>query len=220
MTRTGLRVVLALFAGLALGVASSSRASVPDLYNSTFPTHINLVGWDDGSGLADHAAGQFEFVIRDMWGYTMPGIMVCLEASPGLLAEYRIAQDPHDPNLHVECGAHCVWTCADYGGIARFTLIGGGRFVPPPPGQDVSFKVYFDSINTNVHVPVAAFDLNGLDGITLADLSRFSADYFAALNPTRTDYDGDHAVTLLDLSLWGAAYFGGASNRSAESYCP
>lgn len=181
--------------------AVETRHPFPDPGACLLPSHITLVGC--GAPVPDSAFGHFEVALRDRWGGTYPGVMVMVEL--GANSSLRPAVDQLDPRLGVHCEHHLVHAFTDDRGIASFTILGGGSTGPQTPHVDyATISCEYGGLGS---VPVAAFDLNGQNGITLADLSPWSSDFFSGLYASRSDYDGSSKLTLLDLSLWAQAYF-------------
>jgi hypothetical protein len=58
---------------------------------------------------------------------------------------------------------------------------------------------------------VAAFDLDGVAGMSAIDLSDWLGAFFCGSNAARLDYDCDGVVGGGDLSIWLFAFFAGGS---------
>lgn len=208
-------VVLCALAVLAPAGAGAGPIGIPSAPNCTFPRIVPLVGHQ--GALADSATGHFEIVVRDLANIPLGWVTVILELTDA--AEFRIASDQLDPRLHVLCASRTVYTFADRDGVARFTLVGGGRYPPGPAVKNRALRVSIDGAPLAT-LPVCALDMNGSGGVALNDLQLWSADFFGSLHPTRADFDGDGLVGLRDLSLWAAVFFEGRSVQSADAYCP
>ncbi len=208
-------VPMASLVALLLSPAPPSRAAIPSPGNSTIPLHAALVG--RSAAVPDSAAGHFIVTVRDLANNPVAGDQVTLDFSG--CADLRIAADPLDPRLQVSCAHHTVAAITGTDGVASFTLVGASFARAATPGPQW-MKVYALGGTLLGSVPLAAYDLNGDGGVTLADLALFSADYFGGTLPGRSDYKGDGIVTLTDLGLWARTYFAAGSTASAASYCP
>lgn len=185
----------------------------PDPDACLLPPLITLVGL--GPAGPDSACGHFEVVLRDRWGGAYEGVLVIVDF--GANGPIRPAADQHDPRLTVDCTRHTVRTYSGDGGVASFTIVGGGRAGAQPPHDDhAAIMTEYGGIGT---VRVAVLDLNGDGRVTLADLNVWSADFFSGQYRSRSDYDGSSDLALLDLSLWADAYFRGGSLIPTE-LCP
>jgi hypothetical protein len=210
-------------AGLACVMAAplAARAGVPSPENCTWPTHVVLVGHGPaGVAGADSTFGQLVMVVRDVGRNPVPNAHVVLEFTD--YAEFRIASDQLDPRLAVDCASRSITTLTDGYGVARITVIGGGRSPAGPAreNQAASIRIADMPYYGSRPLPCSALDMNGVSGVDGADLSRWGADLFTGLDPTRADFDADGRVTGLDLSLWSIAFFSGGSAYSASDYCP
>lgn len=210
------RAILAIaLACLAAGAGPASAKQYPSPFYSVFPARIALVG--HGPSGADSVSGHFEILVRDWLDQPVPYVTVICELAAG--SEFRIASDQLDPRLRVVCAHQTVYTVTGADGVGSFTIIGGGRQPLPPPGSANTVLFSIDGIPFG-SAPCFAFDLDGANGVGLADVSLWSTDFFSDLDPARSDFDGDAQVGLADLSLLAAVYFGGGSARSAGTYCP
>lgn len=214
----GKRFAVAVVLALACCGDATARASsdgLPSPGNSTIPRDILLVG--RGPVAPDTASGGFEIVVRDLANNPIGYATVILDFATA--EDFRFASDQMDPALHVRCDQHTIYRIADAAGVARFTIVGGGRYPPHFPGSTNVVGIAIDG------APFAttrcrSFDMNGADGVTLLDFQIWVGDFFGDLHPTRSDFNADGKVTLLDVSLWARAFFDGASTYSAPAYCP
>jgi len=206
--------------------AAVAFAGVPSPGNSDIPTRINLVGSDAGTSLADSIPlfAKVQVTVRDLANAPIANSSVVFDFS-ALVSDTRIGGDPLNPGsvqlyqgLMDNCGTYGTSALTNAAGVATFVIIGGGKSPVGAAHAAGTGDVYADGVYLG-SLNVGSYDLNGQDGVTLADLSLWSADYFGA-GPDRANYDQIGGVDLLDLSVWGAVYFGGKSNLSATSYCP
>jgi hypothetical protein len=201
--------------------AAVAFAGVPSLANSDIPTRINLVGSDAGNSLPDTipAFAKVQVTVRDLANAPIANSSVVIDFSD-VLSDTRIgdASGQLYQNVVANCGTYGVSSLTDAAGVATLVIIGGGQNPVGTAHAAGAADVYADGVYLG-SLNVGSYDLNGEAGVTLADLSLWSADYFGA-GPDRANYDEIGGVDLLDLSVWGGVYFGGRSNVSAASYCP
>lgn len=201
--------------------AAVAFAGVPSPGNSDIPARINLVGSDAGSGLADSipAHAKVTVTVRDLANAPIANSSVVIDFT-GNTSDTRIGDVTGQlyQGVVANCGTHGVSALTNGAGVATFVVIGGGKSPVGLAHAAGSGDVFADGVFLG-SLNVGSYDLNGLDGITLADLSLWSADYFGG-GADRANYDDIGGTDLLDLSVWGGVYFGGKSNLSASSYCP
>ena len=218
---TGLvRKAAALAACGVLFGAAVAFAGVPSPGNSTIPARINLVGANAGVADSGPLYSLVTVTVRDLAANPIANSSVVLDFS-GDVSDTRIGDATSQlyPGVVANCGTHGVSSLTDALGVATFVVMGGGKTPTGAAHAAGAGKVYADGVLLG-SISVGSYDLNGQDGVTLADLSLWSADYFGAANPDRANYDQIGGVDLLDLSTWGASYFGGGSNVSSTTYCP
>ena len=207
----------------ALGVvfgAAVAFAGVPSPANSTIPGRINLVGVDAGSSLPDTAAlgAKVQVIVRDLANNPIANSAVVIDMN-GDVSDVQFGDLQPYQGVTANCGTHTVLALTDAAGSVYFVVQGGGRTPAGAAHPLLAGKVYADGVLLG-SIAVGLYDMDGAGGVQLSDLSRWSADYFAASNPERADYDNLGGVTLLDLSTWAGTYFAGKSNQSAATYCP
>jgi hypothetical protein len=117
----------------------------------------------------------------------------------------------------VSCQYSYVQNFTDAQGIARFAV--RGSRIPGAAHAPNKVKVYADSYLAGT-LSAGTYDLDGANGISLADLGLWATDYFNGTNPDRCDYNGTNGVTLADLALFSAAYFSNCSSASGPTTCP
>ncbi len=208
--------LIAGFACVALSLAATApavRADVPSPMNHTIPSHVVLVG--RGAAGPDSAIGHVYCVIRDLANNPIAGAHVTFDFSA--VTDMRLAADPLDPRLTVNCAQRTVTAVTDQNGRADFTIMGACTGGPPSPPQ--SLRIYADGVLLG-SPPVAVLERDGFPGLTLTDLSIWAADWFSGLNAERADLDGNGSVNVLDLSLWGRAWFGGDDAAAIGALCP
>jgi hypothetical protein len=202
--------------------AAVAYAGVPDPFNSTIPGRINLVGADAGTSTADAGplGALVQVTVRDLAANPIANSSVVIDFS-GCVSDTRIGDGASQlyPGVVANCGTYSVSSLTDASGVASIVVMGGGQNPIGAAHAAGSGKVYADGVLLG-SINVGSYDLNGQDGVTLADLSLWSADYFSATDPDRANYDNIGGVDLLDLSTWGGTYFGGGSNVSSAAYCP
>jgi hypothetical protein len=200
--------------------AAVAYAGVPSPVNSTIPARINLVGVDAGTSLADSlpAGAKVTVTVRDLANAPIPNSSVVIDFT-GDLSDTRIGDTQVYQGLTANCGTHGISALTDAAGVATFVVVGGGKNPAGAAHPASAGTVYADGVNLGP-INVGFYDMDGVGGVALPDLSRWSADYFGATNPERADYDNIGGVQLPDLSLWAGMYFAGKSNLSAATYCP
>lgn len=202
--------------------AAVAVAGVPSPSNSTIPARINLVGADAGTSLADSVSlyAKVTVTVRDLAANPIANSSVVLDFS-GTTSDVQLGDAASQlyQGVVANCGTYGASALTDAAGVATFVVMGGGRAPVGAAHAVGAGKVYADGVLLGP-LNVGLYDLNGVDGVTLADLSLWSADYFSSTNPDRANYDQIGGVDLLDLSVWGGSYFGGASNVSSATYCP
>lgn len=209
-----LRALIALGAGTLVLLAQAARAGLPPPPMSTIPTHVVLVG--HGPAGPDSATGQVEVVVRDLAGNPVPGSVITFDLSAA--TDMRPAEDQRDPRLFTNCGAlRQVSAVSDVNGIARLTIL--GAVTNGPPSGSGALKIYADGVLLGYPL-VSALERDGVAGLTLADLSFWTADFFSGTEPMRADLDGSGYVSILDLSVWARAYFSGDNALPIGALCP
>ena len=211
MTRLAVRIATALTT-FALLAPAAARADLPPANNSTFPAFIRLVG--SKAGVPDVAGGHFAVVVRDLANNPVPNSAVIVDLSG--CADIRLAVDQLDPALVVNCSQRTVTGHTNAAGVADFTVL-GDSFGPAVSGANCA-KLYADGVLLG-SVTVAAFDLDGAQGVSIGDLSVWLADLGTLTYRGRDDFDGNGLVSVGDLSVWLGALGGGRSTTTGAT-CP
>jgi hypothetical protein len=210
--RTSALVLIAL---LIAGATSSAFASPPTGGNTALPCAMTLVGID-AHGSPD-PLGAFTVTSNHTDGTPNVGALVVLDFSG--CPDVSICSAQVTPGITAQCSptSHTISGFTNAGGQVTFYVIGGGNGHQPcsaAPCMIVSIDgvVVTDGVNHPI-VNVSTTDLNGINGVSAADLSQFFADSFSATYCARSDYD--HSVTCAfavgasDLSRWLTSFFGG-----------
>ncbi|MCC6349326.1 MAG: hypothetical protein IT347_07005 [Candidatus Eisenbacteria bacterium] len=205
--------------GVVFG-AAVAFAGVPSPANSTIPARINLVGANAGVADAGAQSSLVTITVRDLAANPIANSSVVLDFT-GNVSDTRIGDATSQlyAGVVANCGTHGVSSLTDALGVATFVVMGGGKSPTGAAHAAGAAKIYADGVLLGT-LNVGSYDLNGVDGVTLADLALWAADYFGAGNPDRADYNNAGGVDLVDLSTWGATYFAGGSNTSSTTYCP
>lgn len=187
------------------------------------------LGGKNGSNQPD-ANAEFRFRLRNDFTLQPAADCSCAVAFNDNLPNDNASQqgfeldDSVQPPPGDECG-FTVYTTFDAQGVGHFrvpgfagplttghTTIGGARFWYKLAGQQWT-PLWFTT-------RVSAYDLNGQDGVTVADLAVFSSDKALYDNNhadyrQRSDFNGDGQITVADLSLFSIVKNGGGSTVSA-----
>lgn len=208
-----LALALTFLVSAALAWAASALATTPSPGNHTIPGHIVLVGL--GAAGPDSATGHCTVTVRDLANNPVPNSVVIFDFSS--CTDMAPAVDQRDPRLVVTCALRQVSSVTDANGIARFTVLGTATAGPPSPLWGL--KIYADGVLLG-SPRLSALERDGAGGLTLNDLSPWTADFFSAADPMRADLNGDGYVSVLDLSVWAGAYFAGSNSVAIGTVCP
>ena len=200
-------VATATFALLLAAGHPALADGVPSPSNSTIPAFIILVG-ADVFGHPD-PAGTFSVVFRDLANNPVPGVHIVVDFTGANDLRLCGAQ-----GASVSIVAGGVMGVTDLNGTVTMTLLGHAipNASPSPPW---AVKFWADGVLLG-SVPGAAFDLDGVNGVSGADLSRWLGDFVSGVNMPRADYDGTGALGGNDLKLWLQVFTRGTSSQS----CP
>jgi hypothetical protein len=201
---------------LVLLSAPPVSASPASSANSTVPMHITLVGSRAG---APDATGSFTVVVRDLANNPLNHQNVVVDLSG--CTDLAICSDQLDPAATVNCAAKTVGKFSDVTGSVSFTLVGASNGTGNATTLLGGARVYANGVL--LRLPTAsAFDLDGVNGVGIDDLSVWLSDFGAPGNPAfgRSDFDGDGKIDINDLSLWVTAYGAGGSVQGCVATCP
>lgn len=208
-----LTLTVALFASLLLVLAPAVRAQVPPAPTSTLPAFIRVVG--SNAGVPDTISGKFSVTIRDFANNPVPNSFVTVDLSA--CPDIRMASDQLNPNYTVDCASRTVGGYTNAAGIATFTLLGSSWAAGSYSGLNCA-RAYVDGVLLG-NVTVAAFDLDGAGGISIADLSLWLGDIGSMSYRARSDYDASGSLNVGDLSAWLGA-LGRGGSRVTGAACP
>ena len=186
----------ALLSACGMLVAVAAMAGVPSPANCTKPAFIRLVG--SAASVPDSAAGKFTVIVRDLANNTITASNVVVDFS-GCTADLKIANTQLNANYTLNCTNHTVAAFTNSSGQVDFTIL-GNSFLAPHTGIGCA-KIYADGVLINSPT-VAAFDLDGANGVTSNDLSVWLSDLGTHIYYGRSDYDANGAVGSNDLSVW------------------
>jgi hypothetical protein len=203
-------------AALATVIAASAHAGEPWLGQITAPTHLALVG--HRAGIPD-AHGTIEILYKDISGNPIEGALVRLSFNN--VTDLQLCGDVVAPGAIVDCPSRSVRTTTNINGKALFTIVGRATGAEPECLGTAPFcqaRLYVDGFYIR-DLRVAAFDLNGVDGVGAADLAIWLRDFGSSLEPVRSDYNGDGFVGVADLALWLQLFGDEGSREGGTTYC-
>jgi len=235
---TGVIRKATLLAALGLVVAVSvATAGIPSPANCTFPTYIDLVGYNV-SGVVD-PRGAFTVTIRDIGNFPVVNQLV----SVGFNALTVPAENFRIYNAFpgfISC--QCAEATTDINGLASFAAIPGGGKNTGNRAAGLAFTgasaatFYAGSCGGIIlgTAHVTAYDENGgatTKGVEIGDLSAWVSDYNYRCSPPtmyRSNFnhsvDGvcpsNSAVGIADLSSWVNVYNAQTSKYSFGTLCP
>jgi hypothetical protein len=189
--------------------ASAAMAGVPSSANSTKPAFIKLVG--QKTGVAD-AVGTFTVTVRDLGNNLIANSTVVVDFAN--CVRIRAASPQPFAGLTVDNLARTVRAQTNGSGVATFDIVGGSCNSGNLSGSGANCgRIFADGVLLG-SVTVAAFDQDGVGGVTLSDLSAWGGDFLSGTYYGRSDYNGDGTLSLSDLSIWGGVFL--AANSSAS----
>jgi hypothetical protein len=205
-------VFAALIATSALARATPGPPDPGD--GASLPCAITLVGIN-AQGAPD-PQGAFTVTAKHPDGSPNIGALVVLDFSG--CPDVSICSAQLYRAITVQCSpTRTVSGFTNQSGQITFEVVGGGNGHQPcsaSPCMIVSIDgvVVTDGVNHPV-VNVSATDLNGVNGVSAADLAQFFSDSFNATYCARSDYDHGvacvFAVGAPDLSRWLNSFFAG-----------
>ncbi len=207
--------LIAWFGALALLLATAAGAEIPSPSNSTAPAFIRVVG--STAGVPDTVAGRFVVTVRGTSTNPFPGAFVSVDVSG--CPDIRLATDQLNPNYTVigYCVNHTIGAWTNNDGVVAFTLVGSSWSAGTHAGLGCA-RLYANGVLLSTPI-VSAFDLDGMGGVTTADLSLWLDDFGTHVYRGRGDYDGNGSVSTGDLSLW-LAEFGTHRSSVTLASCP
>ena len=220
-----MRVFGALVAVSFILLSSSALAGLPDPNNCILPPGITLVGHSAGT---PDPLGEFVVVVRDVAGVPMAHSTVEVFLGDCRAHGFRMCATNPGPlgNQMVDCAGYRVVAIADQVGVARMSIIGGAdasMTIRCPSARGSCARIRADGVILG-QVPVAAYDLNGTNGMNPVDLSLFLNDFFCTGTVgafhMRSDYNHSGTINPADLAMFLRAYFAGGSVQSCALYCP
>jgi hypothetical protein len=197
-------------------IASAAMAGVPSPGNSVTPPCISLVG--NLAGVPD-AAGSFTVTVRDLANNPLNGSSVVVDLSG--CTDLSMCADQLDAGATVNCAAKTTRKFTNLAGQVSFIVLGGSNGSGNATTLLAGAKIYANG--TLIGSPTAAaFDLDGINGVGINDLSAWLTDFGTFGNPAfgRSDYDCSGGVGINDLSVWLSEFGAGTSQASCAANCP
>jgi hypothetical protein len=215
MTRRIVTVVSSLILMAAMSEPSSAGGPYPP--NCTIPTHIRLVGLENG--VVD-PSGAFDVTLRGIAGDLMPNCDVeidfsaCNDVRVGDQGSQHLS--PWD-YMWVDGPSKVVRKWSGFSGVATFRIVGAALANRASGSGARCATIRADGILIG-SVTVTAVDQDGVAGVGLSDLALLTSDYYSGAYFGRSDYDGSGAVTLTDISVWATDFYSGQSSQSSDAY--
>ncbi len=202
---------------LCLAVAARAHAGIPcTLGACDAPSSFALVG--EVAGVPDSSVGRFCVTIR-RFSNPVPGAQVVIDFSGA--PDLSVCRS-NAGSLDCPSGRLLAYTGAD--GVACFTVTGGARAGTPGSGRGTvrlyANGVLFSNASAVDGLVVAAYDLDGANGVGGNDLSLWLAEMGSGAYAQRDDYNGDGFVGGDDLSLLLQVMGSGGSSQSCATVCP
>ena len=136
-----------------------------------------------------------------------------LESCPDLW----LAASGHSAGVEARCAVPLVRAFTNAQGVASFTIVGGSR--RDAPGSSMGCAgLYIDGVKLG-QATVAAFDLDGIGGVTVADAAVLGTDLGTHAYRQRSDFDGNGSLAAADLAVLAAVIGTHAQPRSGIA-CP
>ena len=210
-----MRPVHAWLVLFALGLPGSVYGALPFPINSIVPSCISLVGSDGAT--AARAFGSFTVIIRDLANDPVPGAAVTIALSD--CRDLHLCADQLDPDATVNCALGMVTKSTDALGTVHFTLLGGSNGAGHASTLLGGGRIYVDGVLIGTPT-MSAFDLDGVIGVSINDLSVWLGDFGTSQPYGRCDYDCSGAIGISDLSLWLNAFGSNSQIVSCTANCP
>lgn len=174
---TGLVRKATLFSACGLLLAASAAmAAVPSAVNSDVPCGINVVG---NNGVAASPAFTFTVVVRDLANIPVANSSVVVDfdgcyVSGGTIGEPGPSSVQLGTNGELgDCVTRTVRAVTDVNGVVTMDVNGLSKgSAPGTTPNGACAQIFADGVLLGT-VQVAAVDMDGADGITAADLSKF-----------------------------------------------
>jgi hypothetical protein len=157
-------------------------------------------------------------VIRDIANWPVLNTPVTVDFS-GCGAEVRLAAQQL-PGTVVGCAARTVTRITDAQGRVMFRIIGASSGAPFTIHGDcarIKGVDVYGTFTTLATVQASVYDLDGVSGLSAADLSLFLSDFYTGAVPPNYSARSDHnfqdgacsgrEVTASDLSRWFDAFY-------------
>jgi hypothetical protein len=186
--------------------------AMPGGGNSSTPSCISLVGWNNGSA---SPRGTFEVVVRDLANNPVVGATVKVDLSNA--PDLHLCAQQLEPGVIMDCPTGSASMTTDSNGRAVFTLLGGSTGFASTLLN--GGRIYANG--TLIASPtVSAYDLDGANGVGANDLSRWLTDFGSGAPYGRSDFDCSNSVGANDFSLWLSEFGSSASAFSCAASCP
>jgi len=203
----------ALLSACGMLVAVAAMAGIPTAGNSTSPAFIRLV--ESNASVPDSIAGKFTVTVRDIANNTIANSFVTVDFSG--CADLKIASNQLNANYTTNCTNKTVSAYTNAAGIVAFTLIGNSYSTVTHPGLSCA-KIQADGVQLSTPT-VAAYDLNGSNGVDGPDLAVWMTDFATHVYRGRSDFDATGTVAGPDLAAWMTEFSSHRSATTATS-CP
>jgi hypothetical protein len=216
---TGLVRKATLLTACGMLLAAAAMAGVPSPANSTTPGAVLLVGRNAVG--PDTTDGVFQVVVRDLANNPINASSVVVDFAGA--ADLKVCSDQYNTESTVNCAAKTIRRFTDASGTVRFTLIGGST------GAGVSdrgtAKIFADGVllsstSSATGLIAAAADLDGLNGVTGADIGKILNDIGAVGLQQRSDLDFNGTNAGADIGKLLTILGGARSTQSCASVCP
>jgi len=202
---------LTFFVLLVLGVGAA-HADVPNPGASSMPPGLTLVGY---AGTTADPLGSATFVIRHLGGAPMSGSVVVIDFSA--CTDARLSADALEPGFLLDCANHAIRGFTDRNGMITFHIVGSGNG-GPPRALPACAAVYADGVAFG-SLAVSDYDLDGMNGVTVSDLSIAYRDGLSGQYRARSDFDFNGEVNALDLGRLYRVMLASGSVTSGAGTC-
>jgi len=206
--------ILAAFTIVALPLLADTSFATTPVPTTALAAGVQLGGLL--SGVTDpHVTARIR--ILDGANQPMAGSTVDLLFGNCAFFEMKIATTQSFPGMIWDCATRTATAVTDANGYASFGLRGSAisgiaGMVQP------CVAIRADGVVLGV-TRLAAYDLDGKNGVNAADQSLFMSTLFSGQYRSRADYNGDGLVNISDLSKFLAVLLAGGSATSATPNC-